>query len=308
VRPARDGGWRRLAPGFDGCVELLRAGLPFQIVAGRRYDRRGDPRRLAPALAAGATVYLPQAHEVLPRVMRLVVALRAGLLGPLREECSFLFLVDGRGREGMGLHHDGPVDAVWIQLAGRRRVTIGPPVPPGTPADLDDGLAAGGGAGWRTLDLAPGSLFYLPPRTPHRVICRGRSLALSLTWGPPRRRASAAARARSLVRWPVAAGQALGLPPARRDRLWSQVPAVPEGRERDGRLRVRAPGGVLRLPAAAGRLAPHLAAMPEILTPPGRPPRAWLEPWLAPGVLGPRDLPLAIRPAAPRRLEGWRFA
>ena len=126
-----DAQWRRLAPGWTGALALTRAGLPFHLVSDRRYDRSGDRRRLGSALDAGATAYMPQANEVLPRVARLMVAIRAGLLGPLREECSFLFIVNGRGREGMGLHHDGRVDAFWLQLDGRRTVTLGPPVRPG---------------------------------------------------------------------------------------------------------------------------------------------------------------------------------
>jgi len=210
-----DAAWRRLAPGWAGALALARAGVPFPLVSDRRYDRSGDPRRLREALDAGATVYFPQAHEVLPRVARLMVAVRAGLLGPLREESSFLFIVKGRGREGMGLHHDGRVDAFWLQLEGRRTVTLGPPVRPGTAQDLPNALADRGGPGWRTFDLTPGTLFYLPPFTPHRVLCRGRSLALSLTWSAPVGRAvSARARAASLAAWPVASGRAT--PPSRR--------------------------------------------------------------------------------------------
>ena len=59
---------------------------------------------------------------VLPRVARLMAALRATLFGGGREETSFLFIVNGRGRQGMGLHHDGEVDSVWVQLEGRRAV------------------------------------------------------------------------------------------------------------------------------------------------------------------------------------------
>src|SRR5688572_24447848 len=105
-----------------------------------------------------------------------MVALRAALLGPAREECSFLFLVEGRGREGMGLHHDGEVDGVWIQLEGRRTVTLGPPVSRGAPEELD---TVPDTRGWQTLSLSPGSLLYLPARTPHRVVCHERSLALT---------------------------------------------------------------------------------------------------------------------------------
>src|SRR4030095_5549768 len=112
----------------------------------------------------------------------------APVRGPGREECSCLFLAEGQGREALGLHHDGEVDAFWLQLEGRRLVTIGPPVPPGTPEELPArALPARVGAhpsahGWWTGPLEPGTLFHLPPRTPHRVIYRGRSLALSLTW------------------------------------------------------------------------------------------------------------------------------
>jgi len=67
----RDDAWRTLAPGFAGAVALTRAGVPFQIALERRYDRTGDRRRLSAALARGATVYVPQAHQVLPRVARL---------------------------------------------------------------------------------------------------------------------------------------------------------------------------------------------------------------------------------------------
>src|SRR5262249_61901221 len=123
-------------------------GLPFQAAAERRVDRSGNPRRLAPALAAGQTVYLPQVHQVLPRLMRLMVALRAAFFPPIRgvarEECSFLFVVEGTGRQGMGLHHDGDVDAFWLQLEGRRTVTIGPRVPRGAPEELGQRDRPGG--------------------------------------------------------------------------------------------------------------------------------------------------------------------
>src|SRR5262245_14108936 len=185
VLAPRDARWRSVAPAFAEARAMAGSGLPVQIATKRRYDRAPDRNRLTRALANGETVFMPQIHQVLPRVARLMVAIRVAIVGPFREECSFLFLVEGRSREGMGLHHDGPVDSFWLQLAGRRTVTIGPPVKHGTPDDL---VEPGNERGWRTLDLPPGSLFYLPPFTPHRVVCRARSLALSLTWSPPRRR------------------------------------------------------------------------------------------------------------------------
>src|SRR5262245_43766600 len=224
VLAPRDRRWREIAPGFAQCVRLARAGLPFQIAAERRYDRSGNARALGPALAAGKTVFFPQVHQVLPRLARLMAALGATVLAPAREPRSFLFLVQGQGREGLGLHHDGPVDAFWLQLEGRRTVTVGPPVPRGTPEELPDTYASRPGAGdWRTLDLEPGTLFYLPPRTPHRVLCRGRSLAVSLTWRRAERTRQGGAR---LPEWDVAPGRADRVPPTSRTRLWTQVPAV----------------------------------------------------------------------------------
>jgi hypothetical protein len=300
--PPRDRTWRAVAPGFAACVAMAGEGLPFQIVAERHVDRSGDPRRLAAALRAGRTVYLPQVHQVLPRLMRLMVALRVAFLGPARAESSFLFVVDGAGRPGMGLHHDGEVDAFWLQLEGRRTVTIGPRVPRGTPEDLDDRLARGGPrAGWRTFDLAPGSLFHLPARTPHAVVCRRRSLAVTLTWGT-RRRPRAGRRDPGLLQWDVASGFAEPIPPAHATFLWAQVPTLVEA---NGRLWTPEGEGP-RVASAARAAAARLGVMPRLPRALAR--RAGLSPLLEAGILGSRDLPLRIRPDAPTALDGWRFA
>jgi hypothetical protein len=307
LRP-RDHEWRSIAPDFATAVAMAEAGAPFQIAAERRYDRSSDPRRLRAALAAGATVFLPQVHQVLPRLMRLMVALRATLVGPLREETSFLFAVEGRGRPGMGPHHDGPVDAFWLQLEGRRTVTIGPPVRPGTPEDLDPRQTRRG-QGWRTLDLAPGTLFHLPPWTPHDVVCRGRSLALSLTWRAldrRGRRASPSARRAGLAAWDVVSGGVDTVPATSRSRLWTQVPCV-AGPIRRGGFDLVTPDGALRLAAAARPVAALLAPMPSIPVPRGRRARAALAPLLAHGVLAPQELALRIRPDDHGALDGWRF-
>jgi hypothetical protein len=304
----RDEAWRMIAPRFADALALAGAGSPFHTALERRYDRSSDPRRLPRALAAGESVYFPQGHQVLPRVARLMVALRATFLGAGREETSFLFLAEGRGHEALGLHHDGEVDAFWLQLSGRRLVTIGPPVPRGTPEDLPPRALPSGPMprGWWTGALKPGTLFYLPPRTPHRVIYRGRSLALSLTWKRPGRRARPDAEAR--VEWDVVAGRADRVPPAWRDRLWTQVPAVVgPHRGRAGELTLHVPGGALRLPARARALADRLAAMPVwhgVGSARGGPLAALVEQ----GLLGPRDLPLRIVPDDPEALDGWRFA
>jgi hypothetical protein len=301
LRP-RDSAWRSVAPDFAGAVAMATSGLPFQIADDRRYDRTANRRRLRPALASGATVFLPQAHQVLPRLMRLMVALRVALLGPLREETSFLFVVEGQGRTGMGLHHDGDVDAFWLQLEGRRTVTLGPSVARGTPEDLDP--AARRGRGWRTLDLGPGTLFHLPPWTPHDVVCHGRSLALSLTWrlpGTRARRAGPRTRTRGLAAWDVVSGRVDAMPPASRTRLFTQVPAVVHG------AMLVTPDGSIRLPWAARAHGRRLACMPSLPSPVGRRARLALAPLLEAGILASQDLPLRIVPDAPRALDGWRF-
>jgi len=300
VLPPRNRDWRHLAPDFAGAVAMAACGLPFQIAFDRRYDRSADPRRLRRALTSGGTVFLPQVHQALPRLTRLMVALRVALLGPRRDECSFLFLVEGRGRTGMGLHHDGAVDAFWLQLEGQRTVTLGPRVTPGTPADLE--RPARPGAGWRTLELAPGTLFHLPPWTPHDVVCHGRSLALSLTWSRPgRARRGGAAWTRALVAWDLASGRVDTIPPMSRSRLFTQVPTALRG------ARLVTADETLRLSPAARRLARRLALMPSFPAPAGARARAALEPLLAHGIVAPQELPLRIAPAKPRALDGWRF-
>jgi hypothetical protein len=304
LRP-RDEAWREVAPDFAGCVAMAASGLPFQIADERRYDRTADPRGLRPALRRGATVFLPQVHQVLPRLMRLMVALRVALLGPRRAECSFLFLVEGRGRTGMGLHHDGDVDAFWLQLEGRRTVTLGPRVPRGTPEDLPG--PSGRGRGWRTLTLAPGTLFHLPPWTPHDVVCHGRSLAVSLTWRAPAARAHRAARdprarARDLTAWDVVSGVVDAMPPVSRARLFTQVPAILAG------PRLVTPDGAVPLPSDARALARRLALMPSFPRATGRRSHAALDELIARGIVAPRELPLRIVPKTPRALDGWKFA
>lgn len=314
VLSPRDRAWRELAPDFAGAFALAAAGSPFHTALEQRYDRSSDRRRLPRALAAGESVYFPQAHQVLPRVARLMVALRVAFLGGGREETSFLFLAEGRGREALGLHHDGEVDAFWLQLEGRRFVTIGPPVPRGTPEDFlaDEAAARALGSGpaprgWWRGALTPGTLFHLPPRTPHRVIYRGRSLALSLTWKRPARGARVDPAA--LVDWDVVAGRADRVPPVRRDRLWAQVPAV-AGALRAGEeaFTLHVPGGALRLPALAHAAARRLGMMPSWRAVTAAQRAGGLGALIEHGLLAPRDLPLRVLPEDPRALDGWRFA
>ena len=309
ILPPRTRAWRSLAPAFGEALAMTRTGLPFQIAADRRYDRSGDPRRLARAVRAGATVFVPQIHQLLPRVMRLMVGLRVALFGPFREECSFLFLVDGRGRPGMGLHHDGDVDAIWVQLDGRRTVSVGPPVPRGTVADIR-AVPPLADPRWTTCQLEPGSLFSLPPRTPHDVVCHTRSLALSLTWARPgrRRRSARPGRLESLSRWDVVSGQVSAVPRRRPGRLWAQVPALAGPLDRDRRtFTLWTADGALPLPASALPLARRLALMP-VLQNHAAGPAAALRPLTHSGILAPHDLPLRILPDDPAALDGWRFA
>jgi Cupin superfamily protein len=298
--PPRDRAWHTVAPGFSDLVRLAHVGLPFQIAAERRYDRSGRAGRLRPALRAGKTVFFPQIHQILPRVTRLMVALRVAMLGTGREECSFLFLVDGRGREGLGLHHDGDVHSFWLQLVGRRTVTTGPPVAPGTPQELPDDYR--GDVNLATRALAPGTLFYLPPRTPHRVLCYERSIALSLTWSEARARA---ARRQHPPAWDLASGYVTGRPSSSRKRVWTQVPTLLDRTVRRPSTLLLPDHTRIDLRGMSHRLAQPLALMASF-------PRASLGVSLATleahGVVAEQDLPLVIVPARPKALDGWRFA
>jgi hypothetical protein len=250
--------------------------------------------------------------------MRLMVALRAAILGPFHEECSFLFITEGYGREGMGLHHDGEADQFWLQLEGRRTVTFGPAVPRRAPPDLPARALRHGR--WRTLRLPPGALFYLPPRTPHRVLCDERSLAVSMTWKTGacagfRRPAGAAARdpgglrarALGLTGWDVVSGYAEPIPRPCPDRLWTQVPVCPVRGEGSRRaMLVIAGADGLPLPLGTRRLAAALTTMPALAVTGPLPDGARI--LVERGVLAPRDLPLRLIPADPAALDGWRFA
>ena len=166
-------------------------------------------------------------------------------------------------------------------------------------------MVAGRGA-WRTLDLRPGTLFHLPPWTPHDVVCHGRSLALSLTWASAPVRGPHA-RLAALAAWDIASGSVDRIPPVSRRRLWTQIPAI-AGPRRHGTFRLMTPDGVIDLPLAARPLARSLAAMPRFNVPVARRAPAALARLLEHGILGPQDLPLRIIPADAKALDGWRFS
>ncbi len=249
----------------------------------------------------------PQVHQVLPRLMRLMVALRVAFLGPFREECSFLFLVYGRGRTGMGLHHDGDVDSFWLQLEGRRTVTIGPPVARRTPPDLRHGPPAGD-PDWTTCELRPGSLLYLPPRTPHEVVCHTRSLALSLTWSREiGHRGARRDRAAGLATWDVVPGHVCSIPRRSRDRLWTQIPAL--ARPTPGSSPVlRAADSGRCAPVSSRRLAARQPARAHAEPPPARFDRfsdlVDADRRRDPGLAG---LAAPNRPGRFSRPDGWNF-
>jgi hypothetical protein len=112
----------------------------------------------------------------------------------------------------------------------------------------------------------------------------------------------------AVAAWDVVAGQVDAIPPVARDRLWVQVPLVagPIDRRRGDFPLWAADGEVARLPAGLRPWATGLAAMPWLRR--RAVPAAALEPLLRSGVLAPMDLPLVVRPARPRDLDGWRFA
>jgi hypothetical protein len=192
-----------------------------------------------------------------------------------------------------------------LQLEGRRTVTLGPRVSSRTPLDLPDPLPATARTGWRTIDLTPGTLFHMPPRTPHRVVCHGRSLAVSLTWTCARPRGSGFA---ARTAWDVVEGSVDVIPRQARYRLWVQVPViVGDVDRRRGTFPVStADGDVVRLPASLHAWGMALEAMPWFHR--GSVPVTAFEPLVRSGLLAPVDLPRMVRPKRPRALDGWRFA
>jgi hypothetical protein len=232
--------------------------------------------------------------------MRLMVALRVAFMGPGREETSFLFLVDGAGREGLGLHHDDEVHAFWLQLEGRRTATLGRPVPRGTPQEIADRDLDRGD--FTTRALAPGSLLYLPPRTPHRVLCYERSVALSLTWSVAR---PLGRGMESLAAWDVVSGRVPIAPASSRTRVWGQVPAIAAGVTAKAMTLILPDGERARVPRVTRAATHHLALMASF--PRGSLGRA-LPALEARGIVGSQELPLVVVPDAPAALDGWRFA
>jgi hypothetical protein len=182
VFPALDQDWRHLIPGYAACVAFTQMGLPFHSVLEGSHDTEPDHERIPEDLKAGRSIVLLQPHELMPRLARLMVALRATFFGPFFKESSYLFMTEGLGRPGMALHHDGETHSFWLQLEGRRTVTLGPAAAEGS--EIEPESVDPNGPDWTTLELTPGSLFYMAPWTLHRVVCHERSLALSLTWEP----------------------------------------------------------------------------------------------------------------------------
>ena len=153
--------------------------------------------------------------------------------------------------DGHGAPSRRPVDAFWLQLEGRRTVTLGAPVARGTPADLPAG-AAGRGT-WRTLDAESGdALAPAPVDTARRRLPRplaGAVAHLDDGAGPRGPRARAA-----LAAWDIASGSVDRIPSVSRRRLWTQIPAI-AGPRRRGTFRLTTPDGVVDLPIAARPLA-----------------------------------------------------
>jgi hypothetical protein len=105
----------------------------------------------------------------------------------------------------------------------------------------------------------------------------------------------------------VVSGRAERIPPARPERLWTQVPVrtVPAARG-DGAALVVAGAHELRLPPAALQVASALLTMPALaVTGPLTSAVGFL---VEHGVLAPRDLPERVIPADLGALDGWRFA
>jgi hypothetical protein len=99
--PARDEAWRTVTPGSRATVRARTGSASRSTPCSSGATIASGDRRARARAGDARDRYVPQIHQVLPRVARLMVALREELLGHVPTSVVSV-LVHGRGREGMG--------------------------------------------------------------------------------------------------------------------------------------------------------------------------------------------------------------
>jgi ribosomal protein L16 Arg81 hydroxylase len=136
-------------------VSMVQAG---HKIPARRYSRQElvddvairpvDPAAVANLFAAGASVMVRSAHTGSPSVARLTRRLEQ----MFKHRMTAICFVSPAGGAAFPVHDD-PTGTLVLQIAGEKHWVL-PPV---------------GAQGAQTLVMRPGSVLYLPPRSPHFV-------------------------------------------------------------------------------------------------------------------------------------------
>lgn len=191
----------------------------------------------------GLTLYLPDVEPLIPEAAALARALESDLGIP--SGCARLTVWASPETDGAACHFDAE-DVFSIQLAGRKRFSIveepalrhavgsqyGPGIPP--PADLvrqvGDRLPTPDGACFVDVDMAPGSVLYLPRGHWHRTSADSDSLSVTIAIGTPTVLDVVLARLRDALvadeRWRRPLGGLRGVAESHADALCGELPDV----------------------------------------------------------------------------------
>lgn len=134
--------------------------------------------------ARGHTVRVPDLLALSPAAARMARALEAVFMVPV--DASLFWSID---RARAKIHYDDN-DIVVVQLTGTKRWFVSTD-PPGLNNVWKD-AAAGATVmpNYRTVDLSPGDLIYVPRGTPHSVESSGTCLHITFTFTPVSHRAA----------------------------------------------------------------------------------------------------------------------
>ncbi|KAF1045900.1 JmjC domain-containing protein [Xylophilus sp.] len=182
---------------FDALAQRYRGPLSFGrgLRDPQTFDSHASPARLA---RLGLTVYLRDIAPAVPGAHAFLQALEAEL--GIGEGTARLTAFASPGDEGVSLHYDAE-EVISVQLAGRKTFHVAPmeeiaapygaQFGPGMAAvedlyeQLGDRLPDPARARFETVEMAPGSVLWLPRGTWHRTEARGTdSFSLTIALRP----------------------------------------------------------------------------------------------------------------------------
>jgi ribosomal protein L16 Arg81 hydroxylase len=211
----------------------------------------------------GLSVYLTDVAPYFPDIQQMVKQLEFEL--GVNEGCARAGVFASPADGGISCHYD-TVDIFSIQLRGNKKFDVAPvsglPHPLGSqymsgskPMDdhypqATDGFPDWEGAEFRTVEMTPGTVLYMPRGTWHRTEAEGDSIAVSIGMEPPSAAESVLEQLRLLL---------LQDPEWRRPLYgaWGAGKMVDSAAERAEEL-------LAGLPALAAALTPDLVASPKL--------------------------------------------